>query len=392
MLDFLTRFSMASQIPSFRIPEDECPADFLLVENEASISMTVGLISGKVLECEYDGTSWKTLWNARATKSPIRVLRRIGAYLFLATGTGRIIIMRDGKVVRKPKTIKDDAGEAVEISTFCILTQAEELAETVDDNQEFSVAVGDDYGNVYILKLAKDSLNWECLFTAQEQDDAITDILFHAYRKTLVASSGDGTLLILDTKKLKIIAHTSSLEDEVISLIMDQGNNIIASTGLGALVLYRWGYWGKVAHRMKPSFHGSESVNCMALLGDSSILITGTVDGGLRKLDLKPELTLTGHLEQFNDSVERIRCFNFASSPYAAVSLTNDSEISIIDVNKLPPTRRDVDDIESAGSAGSDDSDLEERPAKKAKQQKKAAAVPKPAQAAVLDNFFSGLD
>jgi hypothetical protein len=43
-------------------------------------------------------------------------------------------------------------------------------------------------------------------------------MIYLIYRKTLICSSGDGSLLVIDTKKNKIISHTESLEDEIICL------------------------------------------------------------------------------------------------------------------------------------------------------------------------------
>lgn len=49
-------------------------------------------------------------------------------------------------------------------------------------------------------------------------DDQVSDMIYLIYRKTLICSSGDGSLLVIDTKKNKIISRTESLDDEITCL------------------------------------------------------------------------------------------------------------------------------------------------------------------------------
>lgn len=102
---------------------------------------------------------------------------------------------------------------------------------SLDEDDKF-LAVGNDDGDVKVLKMLNifklyilfvkiiDITNLESPVVASFDnfDDQVSDMLYLMYRKTLICSSGDGTLLVIDTKKNKIVSHTESLDDEITCL------------------------------------------------------------------------------------------------------------------------------------------------------------------------------
>ena len=56
-----------------------------------------------------------------------------------------------------------------------------------------------------------------------EQEDYIADLLLHSDGRTLLSSSGDGTLAVLDISTGKLIALSDNMEDELLSLAPAKG-------------------------------------------------------------------------------------------------------------------------------------------------------------------------
>jgi hypothetical protein len=72
--------------------------------------------------------------------------------------------------------------------------------------------------NLYFKIIDLTNLESPVVASFDNFDDQVSDMLYLIYRKTLICSSGDGTLLVIDTKKNKIISHTESLDDEITCL------------------------------------------------------------------------------------------------------------------------------------------------------------------------------
>lgn len=356
-------------LPPFDLPDGQIPADVCLSATADALRMHVGTLGGMLIEAEYTAGRWTVVTETRLFKKAVRTVTGRGRYILATSVSGRITILKDGSVHRKTKTLKNPDGDSAEISAFCLLSSEEELAA---ESPEFNVAVGDDLGNVYILKLAAGADTWEPLMVVEEQEDSITGIVHHAYRRSLVASSGDGTLLILDLKKLKIVAHSSTLDDEIMCVALDQASsNVLCGTGRGALVQYKWGYWGKVALRLKPSFHEGSPVSAVALQSDADqMLLTGTVGGAVRKITLKGGLAVDSAVQQLDDSVERMYSFAHAGRSQACITLANEAKVYFAEL--APAVSEAADEVQP--------------------RQKKAKAVERTMDSATLGSFLQGLD
>lgn len=140
-------------------------------------------------------------------------------------------------------------------------------------------------------------------------------MLWNSHRKTLLASSGDGSVLVLEVRedeKARIVAHTESLEDEILGMVELPGRKkskmtarIACATGRGGINVFGWGYWGRVMDRLKPIFHAKSSIE--AIVAASEHIYTGTSEGQLYRTFVKGGLLDEPQvLETFEDIIERI--------------------------------------------------------------------------------------
>lgn len=350
---------------TFSVPRQEVPSRFCISSGEESTPVfTIATTRGSLVHAQYSPVdqSWSVDSDEKVFKKSIRSLIQVGSIFLVANASGKIVLVRDGKVHKKFEKFKDEAGEAVDISCIALISGQE-------DSDIIELAIGDDFGNVYITKLDLATLKIETTWVLQEQDDTITGLLYHSHKKTLVASSGDGTLLVLDLKKNKIVAHSESLDDEILTLALDLEGDIICGTGLGAIVRYKWGYWGKISHRLKPKFHEGSSVDCLTFSKPDE-LITGTVDGVIRMITYsqkssgEPKIRV---LDQKEDSIDGI-AVAFEQIFY---TLANDPSLYVIPLTYAPEVP------ESA---------VEPEPKRKKADSKKGKA-----KAEVSEGFFNGL-
>lgn len=139
-------------------------------------------------------------------------------------------------------------------------------------------------------------------------DDQVTDMVHLPYRKQLICCSGDGTFMVIDLKRKRIVSHSNSCDDEFTAIAaVKNGDHILLGSGLGEVSILKYNYWGEFADRL-PAHPGT--VNCLlAESFHSTVFYTGCSDGTIRKLQIHPNeiIAEVGHL---NDSVERMALFN----------------------------------------------------------------------------------
>ncbi|TFY75075.1 hypothetical protein EWM64_g8939 [Hericium alpestre] len=112
------------------------------------------------------------------------------------------------------------------------------------------IATGDDDG---VIKLwdprKKDSVR-----TYTQHFDFISDFLWLEDKKQLVATSGDGTLSVMDvrSKKTEPFAHSEDQEDELLSIVtIKGGTKAVVGTQLGILSIFnRKKGWGDCVDRV----------------------------------------------------------------------------------------------------------------------------------------------
>lgn len=196
------------------------------------------------------------------------------------------------------------------------------------DAEDKLFAFGNDDGDVKIMDLT--NLESPTIASFDDFDDQVSDMLHLDYRKTLVCSSGDGTLLVIDLKKNKLISHTKSFEDEIICLSsVKNDSKILCGTATGETNIYSYNYWGVISDRL---LQHPGTVSCLlAEGGESNIIYSGCSDGIIRQLSVHPSEVLA-EMEQLDDSVEVLTLFKTEAYSLLLAATCNDAILNVIDL------------------------------------------------------------
>ncbi|KAA1472358.1 WD40 repeat-like protein [Dentipellis sp. KUC8613] len=152
------------------------------------------------------------------------------------------------------------------------------------------IASGDDDG---IIKLW-DPRKKDCIRTYTQHYDFISDFLWLDDKKQLVATSGDGTLSVMDVraKKMEPFAHSENQEDELLSIVtIKGGTKAVVGTQLGVLSIFnRVKGWGDCVDRVLGHPHSVDALCALPSYYPSSnnTILTGSSDGLLRAVQVLP--------------------------------------------------------------------------------------------------------
>ncbi|KAK0205496.1 WD40-repeat-containing domain protein [Desarmillaria ectypa] len=154
------------------------------------------------------------------------------------------------------------------------------------------LSTGDDDG---VIKLW-DPRQKETIRKYTHHFDYITDFLWLDDKKQLVATSGDGTLSVMDvrSKNTKPLAQSEDQEDELLSIVAIKGyTKFVVGTQIGVLSIFnRSSGWGDCVDRIPGHPH---SVDTLCALSESftdvdatSTILTGSSDGFVRAVQIFP--------------------------------------------------------------------------------------------------------
>ncbi|KAI0052373.1 WD40 repeat-like protein [Auriscalpium vulgare] len=170
------------------------------------------------------------------------------------------------------------------------------------------LSTGDDEG---VIKLW-DPRKPEAIRAYTQHFDFISDFMWLDDKKQLVATSGDGTLSVMDVraKKTEPFAQSEDQEDELLSILpIKSGTKVVIGTQLGILSVFnRAKGWGDCVDRIPGHPH---SIDALCALPSSypsshSTILTGSSDGLLRAVELFPT-KLVGVIADHGDfPIERI--------------------------------------------------------------------------------------
>ncbi|KAN0107772.1 WD40-repeat-containing domain protein [Russula decolorans] len=170
------------------------------------------------------------------------------------------------------------------------------------------LATGDDDGTIKLW----DPRNQEAIRTYTQHFDFISDFMWLQDKKQLVATSGDGTLSVMDvrSKKPEPIAHSEDQEDELLSIVPFKGGTKVAvGTQLGFISIFnRNKGWGDCVDRVPGHPHSVDALCALPSSYPSShnTVLTGSSDGLLRVIELLPT-RLVGVIADHGDfPIERI--------------------------------------------------------------------------------------
>ncbi|KAF8065176.1 WD repeat-containing protein JIP5 [Lyophyllum atratum] len=170
------------------------------------------------------------------------------------------------------------------------------------------LSTGDDDG---VIKLW-DPRQRECTRTYTQHFDYITDFLWLEDKKQLVATSGDGTLSVMDVRSKKPFAQSEDQEDELLSIVAIKGaSKVVVGTQIGILSVFnRSAGWGDCVDRIPGHPHSIDALCNLPsdLLGvdTSSTILTGSSDGMVRAVKILPTKLLGVVVDHGDWPVERI--------------------------------------------------------------------------------------
>ncbi|KAI0269553.1 WD40 repeat-like protein [Russula aff. rugulosa BPL654] len=159
------------------------------------------------------------------------------------------------------------------------------------------LATGDDDGTIKLW----DPRKQDAIRTYTQHFDFISDFMWLQDKKQLVATSGDGTLSVMDP-----IAHSEDQEDELLSIVPFKG---CRRHSLGFISIFnRNKGWGDCVDRVPGHPHSVDALCALPSSYPSShnTILTGSSDGLLRVIELLPT-RLVGVIADHGDfPIERI--------------------------------------------------------------------------------------
>ncbi|KAJ2842897.1 WD domain repeat-containing protein 55, partial [Coemansia brasiliensis] len=143
------------------------------------------------------------------------------------------------------------------------------------------VATGDEAGSVKLWDVRQKKQ----AFVYSEHVDYISDMVFHAPKRHLLATSGDGCLSVYDVRKAKPFQVSANQDDELLSVaVMRNGTKVVVGETDGVVGIFSYGQFGDVSDR----FPGHpQSIDSICKLTED-LCVTGSSDGLLRIVQLFP--------------------------------------------------------------------------------------------------------
>lgn len=181
------------------------------------------------------------------------------------------------------------------------------------------IASGDESGTVALWDArcseraggGRPGANSDCFAEIFPHDDYVSDMMIVPGKKSLLTTSGDGTLCLIDVRmkhgggyamKLKHRSEEDA-DDELLSVdVVRSGQKVVCGTTSGALNIYSWGAWNDCSDR----FPGHPDSVTSVIAIDEETVLTGSSDGLIRVVGIQPNkfLGVLGEHSEFD--IERL--------------------------------------------------------------------------------------
>ncbi|KAM7435026.1 WD domain repeat-containing protein 55 [Porites harrisoni] len=304
---------------SKEVPEDDVPSDISFQSQVFDLSfhpnrdiIAAGEIEGRVTVYSYSVSEENhLLLDLHHHKKACRALAfsKDGLYLFTASKDKSLqaVDMNTGGVAHA-------VNKAHKSPVYCMKVMNENL-----------LATGDDDGCVKFW----DTRQASNILTVTDNEDFISDMACDAENRTLLATSGDGTLSVFNVRRQKIEERSDNMESELLSLaIVKGGRKVVCGTGDGILNLFSWGEWGDISDRFPG--HPLSIDSCVAV--SDSVVCTGSMDGIIRAVHILPN-RFVGTIGEHDDfPVERMRLSRDGNT---LASCSHDQSIKFWDVSHV---------------------------------------------------------
>lgn len=150
-----------------------------------------------------------------------------------------------------------------------------------------------------------------CITELSPHDDYVSDMIVVPGKRSLLTTSGDGTLCLIDVRmkhgggyamKLKHRSEEDA-DDELLSVdVVRSGQKVVCGTTSGVLNIYSWGAWNDCSDR----FPGHPDSVTSVIAIDEETVLTGSSDGLIRVVGIQPNkfLGVLGEHSEFD--IERL--------------------------------------------------------------------------------------
>ncbi|KAJ7625006.1 WD40-repeat-containing domain protein [Mycena polygramma] len=321
---------------------------FDAVFHPTNSTVYTALLTGHVKAFAYDADTHKNTFSVRPSKRSCRALtiNDDGTRLY-AAGKGKAI-----------HTIDTLTGEVVETRAGA----HDDPINRIKHVMPWLFATGDDNG---VIKLW-DPRQQESIRAHRQHFDYITDFLWLPDKHHLLATSGDGTLSVMDvrSKKTTPFAQSEDQEDELLSATTIKGGaKVVVGTQIGILSIFnRSSGYGDCVDRV-PGHPSSIDALCAlpsqflestaAFPGMENTVLTGSSDGLVRAVQVLPTRLIGVVADHGELPIERLAI----GGGLSALSLKDEDEDD--SEGKVGKGKG-----KGKGKAGSDDEDEDENGAK----------------------------
>ncbi|CAG8817987.1 27663_t:CDS:2, partial [Racocetra persica] len=173
------------------------------------------------------------------------------------------------------------------------------------------------------------------LMEYSDHADFISDFAFRDDIKTLVSTSGDGTLSVYDIRKPDVVAMSDNQDDELLSVtVVKNGRKVITGTQDGIINLFSWGKWGDSNDRLVGH---PNSVDTIVKITED-LVCTGSSDGIIRVVEILPNkfCGVVGDHEDFP-----IECIRISFDNSFLASCSHDNTVKLWDIRYLYENKTD---------------------------------------------------
>ncbi|CAG8569231.1 6841_t:CDS:10 [Diversispora eburnea] len=171
---------------------------------------------------------------------------------------------------------KDRSIQVIDLETSAILVNKSKAHEKpincVSLLNENILATGDDEGYIKIW----DTRTGNELMEYSDHQDFISNFAFRTDTKTLITTSGDGTLAVYDIRRPNLVAISDNQDDELLSVaIIKNDRKVVVGTQNGVINLFSWNEWSDCNDR----FIGHPSSIDTIVKINEDLICTGSSDG-----------------------------------------------------------------------------------------------------------------
>jgi len=230
-------------------------------------------------------------------------------------------------------------------------------------------------------------------FSLEEHGDFVSDICCVEAQKTVLVTSGDGTLTTYDVRKGKALLMSDTLDDDLLSVVSIKDNTrVVCGSASGALEIFEWGMFGRPEERY---LGHPESVDTICAV-DEATICTGSSDGLIRIVSIQPN-HLAGALGEHDGAIECVRVSAHTDRVYSC------GHDNLIRTWSLGDDEDDEDEKEKNGGRkrgaeneeddddDDDSDDSDEPPKKRQKKKKKKGKQSHSGKLSKKEVFFDGL-